>query len=664
MKKYKLIFLLILCALLGSSPTSIQAQDSDKGNRLTRAPLAKTPYKILPLGSVKAEGWLKEQLVRMAEGLTGNLGEIYPNVGESNAWRGGNGDAWERGPYWLDGLVPLAYTLDDQELIDKAKPFIEWTLKSQQENGFFGPSSEDKSIDKRGFQTSNKEDWWPRMVMLKVLQNYYEATGDERVIKFMTKYFRYQQQKLGTHPIGHWTWWSKQRGGENQASIYWLYNRTGDKFLLDLAQIVHAQTINWTRVLANKPDRTHGVNTGMGIKQPAIQYLQTKNERHLEAIEIGLKHLMEDHGQVQGMFSGDELLHGTNPTHGTELCTVVEFMYSLETLVEITGSVEYADHLEKVAFNALPTQTNDSYTGRQYYQQPNQIIIDKGVNRKRNFVTQHDLTETCFGLNNGYPCCTTNMHQGWPKFVKSLWMKTDDGGLAAMVYGPNSVETEVKGAKVNIEEQTDYPFGDTIRFNISTSREVSFPLHLRIPEWASNATIAINGDVQRYPDKGSIAKINRQWKEGDTVELTLPMKFRTSRWHEHSLGIERGPLVYAIKVDGKRQKIGEEYGISTWAYKPTSPWNYGIMLNPGNPGEDLELIKSEMPEYPWSADTVPLKVKAKGKRIPTWTEYNGNHGPMPYSKVRSDEKVEEITLIPYGATILRISEIPQIRENN
>lgn len=662
MKKIKIIvpFLVFVCCLAHSSSAQ---DDSQNKSQLNRAPLKQVPYQILPLGSVQPEGWLKEQLIRMADGLTGKLGEIYPNVGESNAWRGGNGDVWERGPYWLDGLVPLAYTLDDQELINKAKPFIEWTLNSQREDGFFGPSADDVYTDKRGFQTGNVEDWWPRMVMLKALQNYYEATGDERVIKFMTNYFRYQQEQLAKKPIGHWTWWSERRGGENQASIYWLYNKTGDEFLLDLAQIVYAQTTDWTRIFADKPDRRHVVNTAMGIKQPAIQYLQTKDERHLDAIDIGLKHLMEEHGQVQGMFSGDEILHGTNPTHGTELCAIVEFMYSLENLVEITGRVDYADRLEKVAFNALPAQTTDNFMGRQYYQQPNQIIVDEGVGRKRNFITQHSLTETCFGLNNGYPCCTTNMHQGWPKFVKSLWMKTNDGGLAAMVYGPNSVDTEVNGVRVKINEQTNYPFENTIRFEISAGEIVEFPLHLRIPSWASGAEVRVNGKVEQYPENGSIAKIRRQWREGDTVELNLPMEFTTSRWHENSLGIERGPLVYALKVDGKREKIDEEHGVPTWGFQPTTPWNYGLLINPQNPSDDLELTEKETPDYPWNAESVPLKVTAKGKKIPKWTEYNGNHGPIPHSKVKSDEKTEEITLIPYGATILRISEIPQIRDN-
>ena len=75
-----------------------------------RAPLEEVSYAELPLGAIRPEGWLKEQLKRQADGLTGHLDEIYPEVmGPDNAWLGGEGDAWERGPYWLDGLLPLAY---------------------------------------------------------------------------------------------------------------------------------------------------------------------------------------------------------------------------------------------------------------------------------------------------------------------------------------------------------------------------------------------------------------------------------------------------------------------------------------------------------------------------------------------------------------------------
>ncbi len=343
-----------------------------------RAPLAEIPYATLPLDAVKPAGWLHEMLLRMADGMTGHLDEIYPIVGSSNGWTGGDGDSWERGPYWLDGLVPLAYILDDRRLIEKARPYIEWTIGSRREDGYFGPAPEPEgTVNRPGEQRINRADWWPRMIMLKVLQSYYEATRDDRVIDLMTGYFEYQAAHLAGQPLGHWTGWGMARGGENQASLYWLYNRTGDEFLLDLAETVFQQTSDWTDdfltgLSAREYWRTHVVNVAMGIKQPAVQYLQSKDQKHLDAVYQGLDALMDLHGQATGMFSGDERLHGTDPTHGTELCAVVEFMYSLETLASITGDVSFADRLERVAFNALATQVLPDQSARQYFQQGKQ----------------------------------------------------------------------------------------------------------------------------------------------------------------------------------------------------------------------------------------------------------------------------------------------------
>ena len=183
------------------------------GNYLNnRQPLFQKDYIELPLGTIKAEGWMQEQLLRMKNGMTGHLDQIYEQVmGPRNGWLGGDGDVWERGPYWIDGLLPLAYLLNDQTLIEKVKPWIEWTLNSQKPNGYFGPDTD--RAPERGLQRDNSRDWWPKMVMLKVMQQYYSATGDARVLDFFTKYFKYQLAELPKTPLGHWTFWGEMRGG-------------------------------------------------------------------------------------------------------------------------------------------------------------------------------------------------------------------------------------------------------------------------------------------------------------------------------------------------------------------------------------------------------------------------------------------------------------------
>ena len=238
-------------AILLLSVTCAQAQGPAGLYQNNREPLITKPYIELPLGAVKSEGWLKDQMLRMKNGMTGHLDSLYGEVmGPRNGWLGGDGDVWERGPYWIDGLLPLAYILDDQKLKDKVQPWVEWTLQSQQPDGYFGPS-----VDREpepGLQRNNARDWWPKMVVLKFMKQYYDATGDQRVIPFMTRYFQYQLNELPKTPLDHWTFWGRERGGDNLMIVYWLYNLTGDQFLLELGDLIAKQMTDYTDLFLHK----------------------------------------------------------------------------------------------------------------------------------------------------------------------------------------------------------------------------------------------------------------------------------------------------------------------------------------------------------------------------------------------------------------------------
>jgi hypothetical protein len=629
-----------------------------EGAVFSRAPLAPVPYAPLPLGAVVARGWLDEQLGLMVRGLGGHLDEAYPLVGPDNAWLGGPGDTWERGPYWLDGLVPLAHLTKDERLLGKARTWVDHALGSQRADGYFGPpDDEGKGRDENGVQRANSADWWPRMVMLKVLQQHHEATGDARVLPFMQRYFAYQRTQLPNTPLAHWTEWGRHRGGENEASALWLYDRTGDRALLDLARLLAEQTSDWTDgFLHDQPPTSHGVNVAMGVKQPAVEYRRTGDARHLRAVDQGLAFLRREHGQITGMFSGDEPLHGTDPLQGTELCTVVEMMFSLETLLTTTGAVKYADHLERVAYNALPAQVVRDYTGRQYFQQPNQVRVDRAVDH---YVQQHNGTAHLMGLLTGYPCCTVNMHQGWPKLVRHLWLASADGGLAALVYGPSRVTTTLGGAAVTVDEETTYPFGDAVRFTVRTDREVTFPLHLRVPAWAAGATARVNGRPHPLGAAGTVARLTRAWRDGDVVELRLPARVVTSTWHKGLAGVERGPLVYALRIDEDWRRVGETNGVPTYEVYSKSAWSYA--LRPDLPIAVTSTPTGPLPAGPWRPDVAPVTLTARAQRVPGWTRYHHVYGTLPYSPVATAEPVESVTLVPYGCTTLRLSEFPVAR---
>ena len=332
MKKFILTSIAVLMVSV-----SLEAQDYIPN----RAPLTESRFMELPIGAVKADGWLRQQLVLQKEGLTGHLDELYRNVvGPRNAWLGGDGDAWERGPYWIDGLLPLAYLLDDKDLKDKAQVWVEAILGSQKENGYFGPDT-DRGPEP-GLQRDNSHDWWPKMVALKIVKQYYMATGDERVIPFLDRYFRYQLANLPQTPLDNWTFWGAQRGGDNLEIVYWLYNITGERYLLDLGEIIHRQSTPWTDIFLDgsmlyTQNSMHCVNLGQGFKEPVIYWQRSGRQKQIDAVKNAEKVIRKTIGFPTGLWAGDELINYGDPIRGSELCTAVEMMFSLEEMLRITG---------------------------------------------------------------------------------------------------------------------------------------------------------------------------------------------------------------------------------------------------------------------------------------------------------------------------------------
>ncbi len=648
-------------------------------------PLLQTTFIKLPLGAVKPEGWLLDQLDVMRQGLTGHLELFWPDLIHS-AWKGGSGEAWERGPYYLDGLVPLAFLLEDEELRKGVDVWIDWIVQSSRENGWFGPEGND--------------DRWPLAIACKVLMQYHEATADPRALDTIENYFRF----LFSHePDWPDSTWRGVRAMEHAVSGYWLYRRSTDKDILKTIRSIQKNSYNWTAYYENFPWDSaavasetvphnwnadgltaHVVNNAMAIKYPGLWYQQSKNDRFKNAVYEGLDAYDRHHGQVGGRFSGDEHLSGKSPVQGTELCAVVELMYSMEKLFEIFGDVTFADRLELLAYNALPgTMTPDGWA-HQYDQQSNQVLVSVA---ERDWST-NGPTSNIYGLMPNYPCCLANLHQGWPKLVQHMWMATQDQGVVAAVYGPCAVTARVGDDKtVVIEEITDYPFADSIRFRIQTEEPVSFPIYFRIPAWCNGARLAAES-VSLQPAAGEIAMLKQSWKDGDEITLSLPMPLRTERRFNSSVSILRGPLYFALRIGrnyreieltGKHITSIDYPGSVDWHIDPTTAWNYALQIDSESPQGNIRIETNPVSKYPFAdlgerlydtsaqkqitwLDPAPVVLRAKAARLPGWTMKNHSADVPPKSPVETSQYVEPVTLVPYGCTRLRIAEFPVMRE--
>ena len=635
----------LLVAVFSSQGAFAQNTTMPQAVVKNRAPLQDVPFYALPLGSIKARGWLLHQLELQRDGLTGHAEEILPATKGDSAWLGGKGEDWEKGPYYVKGLVPLAYTLDDAALKAKAQKWIEGILTSQREDGFFGPKTND--------------DWWPRMVATYLLRDYAEATNDVRVVPFLSRYYRHMLEQLPRRPLRDW---GRARAGDEMDTVFWLYNRTGDEGLLRLADLLYQQAYPWREIFShnrfmewgNDFHPKHNVNVPQALKMPPVYWQRSGNDADLQAYRLGHEHLMTNHGTAFGINSGTEFLSGRSSTQGIETCSTVEHMLSDETALRISGDASIGDTLEAIAFNALPASMSKSLRQHVYYTLPNNVTASRA---RLGFTQDYDDARTP-SPRSGFPCCAYNLHMGWPKLAQNSWAATKENGLAFLAYVPSQVTARVgDGADVSFIAETNYPFEEEIRLKLKAPREVRFPLALRIPAWCEKPSLQVNEQLQKATP-GQFATINRTWKNGDEVTLRFPMSVRLAPGVNSSRAVWHGPLLYSLQIAEKWQPFTTENreggpGFESFEVLPTSPWNYAL-------GNTFTVERRTVPKNPYEPEKTPVRLKAQARRIAGWTLDADKTRALdpPVSPIASDAPLETITLVPAGSQMLRVVNFP------
>jgi beta-L-arabinofuranosidase (glycosyl hydrolase family 127)/glycosyl hydrolase family 127 (putative beta-L-arabinofuranosidase) len=667
--RYLLAFL-VLCPAYPGSPCLhasespevrvVEAPAAGPSNPLyvgNRAPLTPSPFLKLPIGSISPNGWLADQLKLEAQGMTGRLEKLSKWCKfEGNAWASPTGQGhsgWEELPYWLKGYGDLGYVLNDETIISNARIWIDAVLASQEPDGWFGPRSLKTGLE-------GKPDLWPHMVMCNVLQSFYEYSADSRVLPFLTKYLQW----LNTQPGEDFGagYWPKIRFGDNIETIYWLYNRTGESWLLGLAQKIHQNMARWDTGVIN----WHNVNLAQGFREPAVYYQQAGDPRFLQAAERNYQQVMSTYGQFPGGgFAGDENCRPgfTDPRQGFETCGIVEFMHSFEMLTRISGNPVWADRCEELAFNSLPAAMTPQLKGLHYLTCANQIQLDKGNKAPE---IQNDGTMFAYSPYEVYRCCQHNVSHGWPYYAEELWLATADRGLCASLYSASEVKAQVGDGAVRILEETDYPFGETVYFVVRAAAPVKFPIYLRVPRWCANPAVKINGKhIHAQATPLSYLVLTRTWQDGDTVTLDLPMKVSVRKWqkNQNAVSVDYGPLTFSLKIQERWTRYGGSPEWPEFEVFPDSPWNYGLELNTRNTAKSFKVHHKPgpLPAQPFTPDSAPIELRVNARKIPAWQQDKlGLVGKLQPGPVKSDQPLEKVTLIPMGAARLRISSFPVI----
>ncbi|MBE6630028.1 MAG: hypothetical protein E7624_04180 [Ruminococcaceae bacterium] len=600
-------------------------------------------YSFYTPKELKPNGWLRRQLEIQAQGLAGNLDKVWRDVKDS-AWIGGNAEGWERVPYWLDGFIPLAYLLENEDMIARAKTYIDAILSHQKPSGWICPCA-DEAIP--------EYDTWAVQLISKVLVVYYECSGDERIPDALYRVMKNYYELLASKTISLFDW-GRSRWYEGFVALNFLWERYKEEWIVALAKMLKEQGLDyeaqsklWKRPVNHWKFETHIVNIGMMLKHEAVS-CDLLGKEYTDVAERLVTILKAYNGMPVESFTGDECLSGLSAIHGTELCGVVEQMYSYEWLLAYTGESKWAERLEVLAFNALPATISDDMWAHQYDQLSNQIACQKFPARA--IFGTNGRESHLFGLEPNYGCCTANFGQGWPKFALSAFMHDGDTVISSVPI-PSSLKTD----ELSITLKTDYPFENSFLYTIESQKNITFKI--RVPSFAKE--IKVNGRAI-----------------GPCNELCFEISARETRqinveFDAHPVLIDRphdlkcvrcGSLVFSLPIDFEEKRleyvtngVERKYPYCDYEYIPTTEWQYGY----SSPFFGLE--KRKISDIPFSSKKPPVVVRAKVVRIPWGLEarYDTVCAEVPQSRTPFGEE-KEVELYPYGCAKLRMTELPLV----
>lgn len=592
---------------------------------------------------IKPAGWLAAQLRVQADGLCGNLDRVWGDVRDS-MWIGGEREGWERVPYWLDGFIPLAYLLNDEGMIARAKKYIDAIISHQQDDGWLCPCTPE---ERKTYDT------WAVQLISKTLTVYYDCSGDERIPPVLYKMLKNYYSLLAAGEIKLFGW-GQYRWFETFVALNLLSERSGDTWIAELAHILDAQGKDYNTISDRfvKPKNewtldTHVVNLAMMLRiEPLTDKLLCGKYRG--CAKRLYEFIMKYNGTCVDIFTGDECLSGISPIQGTELCAVAELMYSFEHLYAQSGDGYWAERLETAAFNAFFASLSDDMWAHQYVQMANQISCERFPGKaifRTNGADAH-----IFGLEPNYGCCTANFGQALPKFALSSFFRDGDTVVSSALV-PSSLTTD----DLSVSLRTEYPFKRRLIYTAKAKKD--FRLKVRVPSFCREITV--NGEKAELRDC-LIFDIPANEKREISIELFYepglidrPNGMKTLKY---------GPLVFSLPIEYEKKMheytadgVERKFPYCDYEYVGKSEWRYGFA------GSKFTVIENNISDIPFSGKAPPVEIAADVAPIEWDFEdgYDTVAAKVPSGR-KPKGKSEQKHFIPYGCAKLRMSELPQV----
>ena len=592
------------------------------------------------INDITPEGWVREILQRMKDGLTGHPEAMsYPF--DSCCWAGNlemsknphywGSDWWrfEQSAYYVDGFTRLGYILDDEELMAKGKANVDYVLDhplppkpgyvldESAYRGFGGRASLErrKVIAAAGrpegrLGREGDSMGWPFAVFSRAIKTYYEATGDPRVPEALEKnYLTYTPEEL-----------SESRTLINIEGVLWTYSLTGNPKLLELAEAAWALVpSNMDQYLSDRPMSGHGVTLCETLKLPMLLYAFTGKEIYREAALKGDTKMEDLNMLVDGIVSSSEGLAGVDALASHETCVISDYTWTMGYFLAVTGDATFADRLERAIFNAGFGAVTKDFKAMQYFSCPNQVLCTGSSNHN-----EYKKAKTWMAYRSAHEveCCIGNLHRYFPNFASRMWMRDANGQPVAALYGPSSVVYDLGGGiTVKIQEITDYPFEEDIRFKFTFYEDGKVS---KKPCWM-DFTYRVPGWCKAYDEHG-FRTVSKAWKSGECFKVHFPMDIEFVKNAVQGESVVLGPLAftYAIPADwevdtkvydylaGKESKNPD---FVNWNITPSGKWNYAIR----NANLDkVRLVRKKTGGFPFDLDDVPLKIRIPVTGVKDW----------------------------------------------